>query len=395
MVAASGKMPAGEHKRFDYALIGGGLQNGLIALALLARRPGCSIALVERESRLGGNHTWCFHEADLPEGARSWVEPLVAHRWPGYDVRFPNLRRRIDATYAGFGGERLDAVVTGALGRAPGSVLLTGRACSSVSAHHVQLDDGARIEAEVVIDARGPAAATPRSRAGFQTFVGLEVELRRAHGLDRPLLMDATVKQLGAFRFVYILPFSATRLLIEDTYFCDVPELDREVVTERVRAYAVERGFDIDRIVRHEQGCLAMPWAGDDVDDAAPLRAGYGGGWFHPATGYSFPVAIRLAEVIASAPPGELFSGALTRLVREHRRQVAYCHRLNRMLFSWFQPEDRWNVFERFYRLPDSLIRRFYALETTTADRARILLGKPPRGLSLRARLSAARRVSP
>ena len=37
------------------------------------------------------------------------------------------------------------------------------------------------------------------------------------------------------------------------------------------------------------------------------------------------------------------------------------------------------------FRLPESLVRRFYALELTALDRARILVGRPPRGMSLRA----------
>ncbi len=54
----------------DYALVGGGLQNGLLALALRAARPAARLALVERGATLGGNHTWCFHAGDLP-AARS------------------------------------------------------------------------------------------------------------------------------------------------------------------------------------------------------------------------------------------------------------------------------------------------------------------------------------
>jgi hypothetical protein len=37
--------------------------------------------------------------------------------------------------------------------------------------------------------------------------------------------------------------------------------------------------------------------------------------------------------------------------------------------------------------LPEDLVRRFYALDMAPQDMARILLGRPPRGLSLRARL--------
>ena len=49
---------------------------------------------------------------------------------------------------------------------------------------------------------------------------------------------------------------------------------------------------------------------------------------------------------------------------------------------------SRWQVLARFYRLPEATIRRFYALELGAADQARLLIGRPPPGLSLRTRLA-------
>ncbi|RYG07720.1 MAG: lycopene cyclase, partial [Caulobacteraceae bacterium] len=51
---------------------------------------------------------------------------------------------------------------------------------------------------------------------------------------------------------------------------------------------------------------------------------------------------------------------------------------LNRMLFRAARPDERYKVLERFYRLPQPLVERFYAAGSTLADKARILSGKPP-----------------
>jgi lycopene beta-cyclase len=116
---------------------------------------------------------------------------------------------------------------------------------------------------------------------------------------------------------------------------------------------------------------------------SSPLVAGYRGGYFHPATGYSLPAAVRVAEIIGehalTAPLGMDWQ----RFVRRHRAQVSYALQLNRLLFSGFAETDMWAVLERFYRLPPDLIARFYALSSTMSDRARILIGRPPRGFSL------------
>jgi lycopene beta-cyclase len=123
-----------------------------------------------------------------------------------------------------------------------------------------------------------------------------------------------------------------------------------------------------------------------------PLRAGYQGGWFHPTTGYSFPAALRLALSIAELPSNAVFGPALRELACEQVRQARFAALLNRLLFEGFVPEQRWHALERFYSLPEATIRRFYALATTRFDRARILCGRPPSGISLRELLRARER---
>ncbi len=372
---------------FDYVLVGGGLQNALIALSVLDRAPATRVALIEQAARLGGNHTWCFHAGDVPASIAAAIEPLVAHRWTAHEVRFPGFRRRICGGYAAITSARLDAVVTQALEAAGGRVL-RGRAAREVARNRVVLDDGDSIAAQFVVDARGPGSAPPPAGAGFQIFLGHEVELERPHGLVDPIVMDAEVEQVGGFHFMYALPLAADRLLVEDTYFTDEPRLDESALARRIDAWIGDRGLGAYRVVRAERGVLPMPWtAGPAPRPTWPLRAGYQGGFFHPATGYSFPVAARLAAVIAAAPATG-GGAALVSLCRQLVEQQRYARALNRLAFRWFAPAERWHIFARFYRMPEATIGRFYALELTRADQARILLGSPPHGFSLRARLA-------
>ena len=48
------------------------------------------------------------------------------------------------------------------------------------------------------------------------------------------------------------------------------------------------------------------------------------------------------------------------------------------MLFQAARPEERYRIFERFYRLPAPLIERFYTARSTRLDHMRVLCGKPP-----------------
>jgi lycopene beta-cyclase len=369
---------------FDYVLVGGGLQNGLLALALRARQPRARIALVERGATLGGNHTWSFHEGDVPEAAREWTEPLVGHRWPAYDVRFPGLERTLRHAYASIPSGRLDAVVRERLD-APGCAVITGTAATAVGPREVRLEDGRTLGGTLVVDARGPAKPAPAS-AGFQKFVGVELRLARPAAPARPVVMDATVPQVDGFRFVYVLPLAPDRVLVEDTYFSDGSRLDREAVRARARAYAEACGLAPFEVAREEEGVLPLPWSGPLPRPVEPpLAAGYGGGFFHPVTGYSFPVAVRLAALVAGLPPERALGPELQALARRHRAQARFGHLLNWLMFRAYPAASRWHVLERFYReMPDETIRRFYALDMTVGDRARLLAGRPPRGFSFR-----------
>jgi lycopene beta-cyclase len=374
---------------YDYALVGGGLQNGLIALAVRACQPEARIAMIERGAAPGGNHTWCFHASDVRRTATPWVEPLVVARWPGYDVAFEAHTRGLDTPYACVTSKRLAEHVSRALA-APGSILHTSSTADEVEsdAVAVRLASGEHrtIRAHAVIDARGPDRLAT-SDGGWQKFVGQELELTRPHGLDRPLLMDARVPQRDGFRFFYVLPLAADRVLVEDTYFSDSSHLDVAALRGELARYVEGRGWSIARVLREESGLLPMPISAPEPSTTAPLVAGYAGGWFHPATAYSFPIAVRLADHVARRSPDRLFGPELEAMARAHASQLAYATRLNRMMFRWFPPERRHNVLAWFYRLPEAVVSRFYALELTAFDRARIFLGRPPRGLSLRAAL--------
>lgn len=302
--------------RFDVALVGGGLQSALILLALRRLRPEARVALFERAPRVAGDHTWCFHAGDVPAEASAFVAPLVVARWPAYDVRFEGLERTLDQPYACVTSESVRREVAAAAQR-PGLSVMTSAEVAGVDAGSVSLADGRRFGASLVVDSRGPGCFVPRGAAGWQKFVGLELEVEEASPLTRPVLMDATVAQEDGFRFFYVLPLTERRVLVEDTYFSDEPALDTERLARGTLAWARARGLR-GRIVRQEQGVLPLPADGvGSPTRAGVLLGGYQGGWFHPTTGYSFPVALRVALHVAGRDPREVFGPALERLIAE------------------------------------------------------------------------------
>jgi lycopene beta-cyclase len=369
---------------YDYLLVGGGLQSALAALALRHLRPSATMAVVERSPQLGGNHTWSFHAGDVPEDARPWFDPLVQWRWPGYDVIFPKYRRHLSQPYGAFTGLQLDEVVRAAFSPARGCDIISGAEVVRASEEGIALADGRSIEARVVIDGRGPERSAIPSGTGYQKFLGLELRLESPHGLQRPILMDTLVPQIGGMRFFYVLPFEADRVLVEDTYFTNDAELDNSVLRARIASWIADRGWQVAEVLREEQGVLPMPYEpSENRPDSVRLCGGYAGGWFNPATGYSLPLAVRFARFVAQHDSEQADEAALATLVTERDRQKRFLLLLNRLLFEAVPPEARRNVFERFYRLPADCIARFYSMRLRPDDQVRILLGRPPQGISL------------
>jgi len=361
-------------------LVGGGLANSLIAYRILSEDPGFPLLVVEHERSLGANHTWSFHDSDLEPGQRAWMQPLVTNRWTTHELRFPRRHRVVRGGYNTVSSERLHEVV----GHALGDRALFQADAVKVAPDRVRLADGTEIEARAVIDGRGDPGSHHLG-VGYQKFLGLFVRLAADHGLEGPILMDATVEQRDGYRFVYTLPLSARDLLIEDTYYSNGPGLNRDGLAVEIRAYANRQDWEITAILGEESGVLPIVLGGDlhafwGEGPSGVARSGMRAALFHPTTGYSLPDAVALADEIAAARDGD--GRALFRLTRQrsidHWRRTGYYRLLNRMLFQAAEPDERYRVFERFYGLSDPLSRRFYAARLKWTDKVRVLTGRPP-----------------
>jgi len=360
-------------------IVGGGLAGALAALALAEARPDLPLLLLESGATFGGNHVWSFFDGDIDQQGMALIQALRPCRWPRHEVRFPRRKRTLRFGYNSIHSTELDALVRSVLRaeqyRAEANVV-------SLSVDGVTLVGGEKIAARGVIDARGPRGAMPGLDLAWQKFVGVEL-YAPGHGLTTPVIMDATVDQIDGYRFLYGLPFSADRLLVEDTYYSDAPQLDVAAIGGRARKYADAEGW-LGLAVREETGVLPILLDGEPdifwpADDPIP-RLGIAGGFFHPTTGYSLPLAV--GNALALSRLKDFSTAALAGWTRARFaaqwRAGRFYRALNRMLFRAAKPNERVRVFEHFYRLPEAVIARFYAGELSLADKARILTGKPP-----------------
>jgi lycopene beta-cyclase len=389
-------MPLTSDRKFDYILAGGGLQAGLLVLAIRHYQANARILVAERDTSFGGNHTWSFHRRDISPAVQGWLSSLPTHSWNSYLVRFPGYERMVDLEYSSTTSQMLAGVVNQRLvdDQGSGSRLLLDTEVSDISAGTITTGNGEQFRARCVIDCRGQRrhslgnedAGTPV--CGYQKIYGTEIELDDDWPYSVPMLMDACVDQGDGFHFVYVLPFTRRRVLVEDTWFSNSPSVDFEASAKHLRSYIEKNTKSKWNTIRFERGCLPMPLRGLAPEPAPQLSSptllagGYAGGWFHAATGYSFPLAAQFANSVATVAPEEA-QQSIERLRQRNQFRFRFARFLNRLLFRLVKPESRWQIFRRLYRsVPQDTLSRFYAHEFSVADAVRMIAGVPPIGLT-------------
>jgi lycopene beta-cyclase len=377
--------PRAQATAADVLIVGGGLAGGLTAMTFAKLRPEKSFILLESSDRLGGDHTWSFHSSDVPTWALEELRPFISRSWNEHSVVFPRFERTLSGAYHSIRSTDFHRALANRLGD---RVRFNAKVVS-LNESSVSLESGETLEAPLVLDARGTKELPPARLNGYQKFIGLDLKLDGPHGLQAPVIMDANCPQLDGFRFFYLLPWDETRLLIEETFYSDTPDLIEERIRRSIKSYAERRGWKIAKIEREERGVLPIPMTSSLISSCTngeALAIGARGGYFHSTTGYSLADAIRIAEFLAGIPDMPKVTQFTTVKCRElllrFRRpwlsRQRFYRLLNRMLFYAAEPGLRYTVLQRFYELPQDLIERFYSGRSTWRDRVRVLSGKPP-----------------
>ncbi len=328
-------------------VLGAGLSGLSVATALVREGWHGEIVLVDRRTVFGSDRTWCFWDV-----APTPFTCLARHRWRSWRVvtasgeavhrsaRHPYLHLDAADVYAA-ALHQLD--LAGAELRLGESVLGVEDLGDAVAVR----TSGGQLEADLVID--GLAAGSPwgvgrepaRAAGGRdgdaaqasggsgsdrrvddrsvvaldQHFLGQVVQTDRpAFAPETATLMDFRVAQApGGVHFTYVLPFSPTEALVEDTWFGgrNPPPAERRAA---IGAYLTEQvGVSEWHVEREERGRIPMttrrhPLAHRD----RMLAVGTAAGAVRPSSGYAFLRVQRHSAALARAlargepPPGRL-----------------------------------------------------------------------------------------
>lgn len=302
-------------EEYDYVIIGGGAA-GLSLAYHIAQEPQLAykrVLLLEPETKTQNDRTWSFwtDEPSLFDGIVVGEWRQIAFRSPGFERIF-DLGRYRYKTIRGIDYYRLvqDALAT----RSQQFTVLR-----SVVSEIVNEDDGVTIRstagdfrARYAFDSRPPRIQPRPDKHHYQVqhFVGWEVETDvDIFNPEVAEFMDFRGEQQQEARFIYVLPFSRRKALVEYTLFSSTP-LAKSEYEAALREYLSNTlGLLAYRITAEEVGAIPM------TDHPLPARTGPNivnvgtrGGRAKASTGYAFKrIQQQSARLVAAlAATGQL-----------------------------------------------------------------------------------------
>lgn len=282
-----------EH-HFDYIIIGNGLAGLQLALAFANDNYFQSkrIALIDAAEKTTNDKTWSFWE----QGSGQW-DNIVHKSWdkalfysPGVFLELPlkpyqyKSIRSLD--FYNFSKDKLSANE---------NIHFISDTIESTEEKEVVRVNGAKsiYSATHVFDSRIPKEFFTNSQKYahiHQHFKGLVIETKKPSFDPKSFtMMDYRFNYEGSTSFIYVLPISETRALVEYTFF--TPFLvDTSVYDNAIDHYLkVHLRLETFQILETEIGNIPMTdypfWK---FNTSKVTKIGTGGGWVKGSTGYSF-----------------------------------------------------------------------------------------------------------
>ena len=366
-------------KNYDYIFLGAGCASLSIIMRMIDSKSFIEkkILLVDREPKTKNDRTWCFWE----QGA-GFFEDVVYRKWStlffktdrvsiplkmgGYQYK---MIRGIDFYDKCFSviklRENID-IIYGEISFEEGNDPLIIK----INNEPLHLNKRTMVFNSLYI----PSAKQKDKFYLLQHFKGWIIEtVPGFFEAERATLMDFSVYQTNGTTFVYVLPLSSTKTLIEYTLFTEnlLPPAEYDIA---LKNYLEEfLGLNNYTIVEEEFGIIPMTNANFPFCKNGMYYIGTAGGQTKPSTGYTFRFIQKQADTIVV----ELISnGTLSGNKKTTNRFFLYDSTLLHILSKNLLPGK--TIFSiLFKKNPADKVLKFLDNETTVGEEIKLLNSLP------------------
>ena len=284
---------------FNYIFTGGGASALILAYRMIHDLffNDKSILMIESSEKNTNDRTWCFWE----KGKGEW-DDILEKSWDKVSFKSNVYSENLSIapySYKMIRSSRLYRTVLDQLRERKNITILSDQVIDikqdklGATVHTLN----GTYQTEKVINSI-PFDQRYKSQQKFpllqQHFLGWFIETKEACFDDsQPILMDFTVAQKDHTRFMYILPESPYRALLEYTLFSKTLLTNEEYETE-IKNYLAKKGITNYTITEKEQGVIPMTayqfWKHNSEH---LINIGTAGGWSKASTGYTFMNIIK------------------------------------------------------------------------------------------------------
>lgn len=312
-------------EKFDVVIAGAGLAGLTLAMEMAARPffRHYNILLIDREEKIKNDRTWCFWAKDEehipPVIHKSWnncrffshsaeipmrIAPYRYHMVRGIDF-YRHAHERISQHP---GNQRLIAPITSI--EASTGIVHTTRGSfqgnyvfnSAITSRPLLPPADARFP-EPPLSRISDAPKDPHYTWMLQHFKGWVIETPEpVFDADTATFMDYRIDQKGETRFMYVLPLTTHRALVEFTVFssalCPAEEYDVEIRNYLYKHLNIKH-FSIEET---EFGVIPMTdFPAKPIAEGHVISIGTVGGFVKPSSGYAFKRTQRKMKAFVDA----------------------------------------------------------------------------------------------
>ncbi|MEA5403624.1 lycopene cyclase family protein [Arcicella sp. DC2W] len=287
---------------YQYIIAGGGMAGLSLAFYLnKSLLKNESILIIDRDVKQANDHTWCFWEQ-----GNSPFEEIIGRKWKGLwfygHQDFASFLNIEEYSYKMLRGEDFYQYLIPELKKNPNITFL------QADIEHIEstVDDAIVMTNQGVFKAKtfvfDSISVSKFNQAKYhnmlQHFKGWVIETSQpSFNPEQPTLFDFRIEQQNECRFVYVLPHSEKKALIEFTIFSD-NLLDEASYNDALKKYIKEvLKIEDYQITEVESGVIPMS---DEPQVISPspkvIRIGTAGGYVKASTGYSFQRTQRFLQ---------------------------------------------------------------------------------------------------
>ncbi len=289
-------------ERFDYIICGGGASGLLLSNALLSDKHfnDKKILIIEKESKTDNDKTFGFWN-----DKESVLDNIVFKEWEYAEFIDSNSHNSFLLSpykYKMIKSNEFYLYIGDKISKASNFTYLNSTVNEIDQVNNTVKTNDGEFSSSIIFSSIYNEVSFKKYPLLKQHFIGWTIETKNESFDDNKItFMDFSVDQKDEIRFMYILPFSKNKALIEYTLFSSDIISDDEYEKE-IKAYLKKRNILNYSIVEKEKGMIPMtcyPFFENNTDTY--FQIGTAGGWSKPSTGYTIKNSIEKIDIIINS----------------------------------------------------------------------------------------------